>query len=131
MSTTATKALAEKVSESIRLHLQKMGAQLDPQKVGDLVTDHINKLASQELEITEYDPATCITAGELRAMGMPIPGHIPDCGWIPRWSMRITATTPEHSPKDIAANILRVDLGTSFLVPFRWVELSAIVGKTP
>ena len=37
----------------------------------------------------KYDPATCITAGELRSMGMKIPDTVPDCGWIPRFGIKM------------------------------------------
>lgn len=29
-----------------------------------------------------YDPDTCITAGELRGIGLDVPSSIPDCAWV-------------------------------------------------
>ncbi len=44
-----------------------------------------------------YDEAMCITAGQLRAVGITVPEKIPDYAWVPRRSVKLT-------------------------VPFRWVE---------
>jgi hypothetical protein len=33
---------------------------------------------------TEYDEVTCITAAELRWMGIAVPEDTPDVAWIPR-----------------------------------------------
>jgi hypothetical protein len=70
----------------------------------------------------EYDPATCITAGELRAVGIPVPESVPDCGWIPRGSMAPGPEEPTTS-YDPATGIITAMIPTCFTQPFRWFEL--------
>ena len=72
----------------------------------------------------EYDETTCITAKELRTMGVTISDDVPDCAWIPRSSL-----IPD--PESL---ILKTDpcdstrfTGTFLLIPtepFRWIETS-------
>lgn len=77
-----------------------------------------------------YDAVTCITAGELREMGIAIPANVPDCGWIPRGAMQMRAgTAHQHSEAEIAAGILRVNLECTFTQPFRWIELDVVIHK--
>lgn len=73
-----------------------------------------------------------ITAGELRAMGYPIPDSIPDCGHTSRAGMR---TVPVRSVA--AENIgqvtngeLVIDLETTFTEPFKWITLNVVVTKS-
>lgn len=80
------------------------------------------------IPVTEYDPATCITAGELREMGFPVPDEIPDCGWVPRTEMVMNAE-PESTPEDINAQILRMDMRLDFKVPFKWIEFKSVITK--
>lgn len=35
----------------------------------------------------EYDSEKCVTAGELRQLGIPIPEGIPDVAWVPRTAL--------------------------------------------
>lgn len=35
----------------------------------------------------DYDEVTCITAGELRSMGINIAAEVPDVGWVKRSSV--------------------------------------------
>ncbi len=75
--------------------------------------------------LDEYDPATCQTAGELRAAGMQIPATIPDCAWIPVGSM-VVVGEPKVTAK--APNLLTVQgLRVMFTVPFRWIEVEGTV----
>jgi len=37
--------------------------------------------------MTDYDPKTCVTAEELRAMGVVFDADVPDCAWVPRASL--------------------------------------------
>lgn len=76
-----------------------------------------------------FDPATCITAAELRSIGVHVPANIPDCGWIPRGSMRMGSIKPASTPEEIAKGVLNVNLETVFTQPFRWIELKATIKK--
>ncbi len=73
----------------------------------------------------EYDPETCITAGELRAQGFHIPESIPDAGWIPRLSMKVESVAPRGEPNDER----RIDFSmmVSFSEPFRWIKIDAVI----
>ncbi|WP_441280602.1 hypothetical protein [Tardiphaga sp. 862_B3_N1_1] len=72
----------------------------------------------------DYDPDTCITAAELRAMGLEVHPNVPDVGWVPRAAMRMSAEAAEHTPEDIAAGLLKMDMSVTFTAPFRWIELN-------
>lgn len=72
----------------------------------------------------EYDERTCVTAGQLRAQGWPLPSHIPGCAWIPRGSMRLAAVLPEALDGDT----LHATMEVEFLVPFRWVDATVTMG---
>lgn len=67
----------------------------------------------------DYDNKTCVTAMELRSVGIPIPESIPDCAWVPRRAMipKIGEFTagPEQGVVSITTYI-------EFAEPFRWVE---------
>lgn len=66
-----------------------------------------------------YDEETCVTAGELRAMGFPVPEFIPDVGWIPRAALR-------GKPGKIVAGAdgsLEVETRMEFTMPFRFVSM--------
>jgi hypothetical protein len=75
---------------------------------------------------TEYDEATCQTAGELRAAGIEVPANVPDCGWIPRGSMTIGGKPVVAY--DAKAKRIKVAFRAVFTVPFRWI---AFVVETP
>lgn len=67
----------------------------------------------------DYDPATCVTAGELRSYGIVIPESIPDCAWIPSGTMKLEVDRVEGD----AANIVtKVTLTARLSEPFRWIE---------
>ena len=66
----------------------------------------------------EYDPETCLTAVEIRALGVELPENIPDIAWVPRWAMR--TELGEASDGDTPGS---VTIRISFLVPFAWIEL--------
>ncbi len=67
-----------------------------------------------------YDPRTCLTAGEVRAIGVELPESVPDCAWVPRWAMRteLGKVTDGDTPGSVDMMI-----GISFSVPFTWIEL--------
>lgn len=75
----------------------------------------------------EYDPKTCITADELRAMSIPVPDRVPGCGWVPRHAMEWRAEVPEHSKEDIAQGILNVSMEVTFTEPFRWITATMTI----
>jgi len=70
--------------------------------------------------MTEYNPTTCITVEELRSLGIHIEEKIPDCAWIPRWSVKMEVG--EVTMKD---NKLAVEMNTTFQEPFQWIETTA------
>ena len=73
----------------------------------------------------EYDPETCITAGELRAQGFHIPESTPDAGWVPRLSMKVVSAAPRSKPND--ERRLDISMMISFSEPFRWIEIDAVI----
>lgn len=75
----------------------------------------------------EYDPETCITAGERRAQGFHVPDSIPDAGWIPRLSMRLESMAPVVNQPDKTERRLDVSMMVSFSEPFRWIEINSTI----
>lgn len=77
----------------------------------------------------EYDPATCITADELRAAGVPVDPKVPGCAWIRRSAIRcaMDEKQPESSEEDIANGVFRVGIAVSFDEPFRWLTVTFTV----
>lgn len=71
----------------------------------------------------EYDSATCITAGELRAVGFHVDDSVPDAGWIPRLSVKVVSVAPVSEPND--ERRLDFSMQVSFSEPFRWIEINA------
>lgn len=73
----------------------------------------------------DYDPLTCLTAGELRRAGANLEEHIPDCAWVPRkdvvWTFEREPDEP--SAEDRAARNVRIRMIATFLSPLRWVEI--------
>jgi len=69
----------------------------------------------------KYDPHTCLTAAELRGMGLTVP-DVPDAAWVPRSSVRfgeVKAVEPD-TPNPTSVS---VEFSVSFTEPFRWVEI--------
>jgi hypothetical protein len=75
-----------------------------------------------------YDPKNCITAGELRDIGVALPKEIPDCAWIPRLAM---VTTFDSCSAEIDGLTLHAKVSVSFLVPFTWCEATVTFKKDP
>lgn len=72
----------------------------------------------------EYDEATCVTAGELRAVGLSIPENIPDCAWVLRSSIRISLKNIEvvsTGPDKLADP--HIGLTVEFTQPFNWISI--------
>ena len=77
----------------------------------------------------EYNERTCITAGELRAMGAQVPDSIPDCGWVPKHTMKFGE--PAVSMDEVDSMMLHVNTPVTFTAPFRWVSVDIALGDTP
>ncbi len=68
----------------------------------------------------EYDPQTCVTAEELRAVGLELPESIPDCAWVLRGSIHFALKDTEQSDlKD-----LFIGVTVEFCEPFRWISVN-------
>ena len=77
-------------------------------------------------EITKYDAATCITAGELREVGHMIPLTIPDVAWVPRSSLVLESnlsTTSDARQGDSGS--ITWDMALYIAAPFKWVEANS------
>lgn len=84
------------------------------ERLASKVIRHYQEACAQETD--EYDPRTCLTAGELRANGILIPGAVPDCGWIPRGGVK--ASSAAVTQEDVDAGILRININYEFTQPF-------------
>lgn len=65
--------------------------------------------------MNEYDSETCVTAGELRASGIGIEHHIPDCAWIPRSSIMVEMGEVDFDPEE---GMMQVQMIHTFTAPF-------------
>ncbi len=79
----------------------------------------------KDKDVEDYNPDTCITAGELRAFGYPIPETIPDCGWVRRSSWDVT--TGAVSMDDDGT--INMDMNMGFCEAFQWIEVTLTVAK--
>jgi hypothetical protein len=70
--------------------------------------------------MSDYDPRTCVTARELRGIGMTLAETIPDCAWVPRDS--ILYSDPEVVPGEPKA--IAIGLKVTFTVPFQFIEVT-------
>jgi hypothetical protein len=77
----------------------------------------------------EYDEKTCITAGELRSMGVMVSKTIPDCGWIPRPALVGKVLPSNEGTETRDPNTLNIDVEYSFTQPFRWLSVDLTVEK--
>jgi len=73
----------------------------------------------------EYDPATCVTADELRGQGIPVPDDVPGCGWIHRAAIRARQVGVVQAADGSYQGAIEV----SFLEPFRWLEAGFITER--
>lgn len=71
----------------------------------------------------EYDPATCVTAGELRRLGFPIPEGVPDVAWVPRMALLSAFHNAEAGPD----GSMNLKFNVHFTQPFRWVQVDFTV----
>lgn len=72
------------------------------------------------IAIDEYDPFTCVTAGELRDMGLAVPQSIPDVAWVPRRSIEWGAG---QGTFDEATSRLTATITARFTEPFRYIKI--------
>lgn len=70
--------------------------------------------------MSEYNAATCVTAGELRAMGISVDAAVPDVGWVPRTAVEYGAPDVAVDPNDRRCVITTIPV--TFHAPWRWVE---------
>jgi len=66
----------------------------------------------------EYNENTCITAWELRELGMDLPKTIPDYGWIPRTSFSFKAGEMRADVIDTMTCEVIVEITE----PFKWYQ---------
>jgi len=87
------------------------------------VSGEVQSFSSKENPIDVYDPKCCITAQELRSMGLPISQTIPDCAWIRGSYKAAEASSPDFDPDAAPADILYIDISIDFqkVFPSRWV----------
>jgi hypothetical protein len=75
----------------------------------------------------KYDKHTCITAAELRAMGMPVDESVPDCAWVLRSAMRFGQVEVGEQVWPHDPTVVHGSFTVSFTEPFRWVEVDVPV----
>lgn len=76
----------------------------------------------------DYDPRTCITAGECRAMGGEVPTDIPDCAWVPRRALKLDSVMADVTEADRKARALpSFKVTLTITEPFRWVEINRTI----
>lgn len=67
-----------------------------------------------------YDPVTCITAAEVREMGVVLSAEIPNFAWMPRTDVQLR---PAGDPTyDEATKRITTPFVMRFLSQWRWVE---------
>ena len=66
-----------------------------------------------------YDETLHLTAGQLRAMNVPVPDDIPDCGWVPRSAIVFESGSVDDDG-------FKMDV--SFTEPFKWFKFTFVVG---
>jgi hypothetical protein len=81
--------------------------------------------------MSEYNQETCITAGDLRSVGIPVPERIPDCAWISRSAVKCVPILPEQAFERVARGEFAVEFKITFLEHFRWVTVQCSVVPEP
>lgn len=69
----------------------------------------------------QYDPRRCITAAELRSVGVDVPNTIPNTAWIPKRSIVFSEVETDQYPVLVEA-VVSMQINE----PFRWVEEEAV-----
>ena len=79
-------------------------------------------------EEKKYDPELCITAGELRERGVPVPDDIPECGWILRKDFLLAVSKMTTDVQTINKKERTFDMTHSIqLPPFFWIKINGTV----
>jgi len=81
--------------------------------------------AVEELTRGEYNPVTCITAGELRDAGAVFDESIPDCAWVPRSSLKlgkVMTKTVDESTRQVSAGFT-----LEATEPFHWISVNGTI----
>lgn len=69
-----------------------------------------------------------ITAGELRAMGLPIPSSIPDVAGIPRSALKMSVGEVTSMDGD---KTFKVNIDVRFEANFEWISIDLVLGPEP
>lgn len=70
----------------------------------------------------KYDPETCLTAGELREVGVIVEESIPDNAWVPRACIEFEGVKVQKLEGD--QNAMNATINVQLTEPFRWIEIS-------
>lgn len=73
---------------------------------------------SNTFPLSKYDEKTCVTAGELRVLGITLSSNIPDYAWVPR--AKTTLVPVEVEKHELIPKIQRVIWKATISEPFRW-----------
>ncbi len=79
------------------------------------------------MDSVEYDEVTCVTAGELRERGLPVPMDIPDCAWVPRSSIHYGAVSNDLPEEDRGKRLANISIEVIFTAAFYWVSVTGTV----
>jgi hypothetical protein len=128
----AAKYLQTAVSESLKAFSSKGCLSPTPDEIATTFGQHLKSMMSKHaLAIaeagrpTEYDPVTCVTAGELRALGAEIPDAVPDCGWVSR-----AALLYDNSPEvTVEGSRMSIHMSATIDEPFKWINVTVDISK--
>jgi hypothetical protein len=79
------------------------------------------------LDQKEYSEEIHITASEVRAMGVNLPDHIPDCAYTERSGMGVKPIST--SAKFGERGGISIQSEITFNYPWRWLKLSVTAEK--
>jgi hypothetical protein len=71
-----------------------------------------------------FDPKTCITAGDLRWMGISLPEDIPDCAWVKRSALQLSLESIRDGSGD--RNLI-LDFTVQFEQPLQWISMDLYI----
>lgn len=74
---------------------------------------------------SEYDPETCVTAGELRESGFNVSGRVPDCAWVTRNTFFLDLGSLTLTDEDNGVTNVHWDVYCQ--QPFRWFEGTYVI----
>lgn len=85
------------------------------------MTTRVNPLPP--VEYGDFDPATCVTAKQMRTLGFSIPETIPEEAWLPKDAISFTKPRMHHISEETLVGTVDVRIQQ----PFRWVTTRAQV----